>query len=101
MDSPQSTHLWNEAADALIVADPGGTILSWNTAAEALFGYSSTEAIGRSLRELLADDGSAQPADNPCVFEAPRRRKDGSLIHVNVARHLVSNAAGRPDHIVY
>jgi PAS domain S-box-containing protein len=38
---------------ASIVSDPDYTILHWNRGAEELFGYSSDEAVGRVLTELL------------------------------------------------
>ena len=40
-------------ADAVIAADLRGIVLSWNSQAEFLFGYSAAEAIGCSLNELL------------------------------------------------
>lgn len=43
------------AADAIICADGKNQILSWNSAAERMFGYSSAEAIGRSLSMIIPD----------------------------------------------
>jgi len=37
------------AADAIIVADSAGAITLWNPAAERIFGFSESEALGRSL----------------------------------------------------
>ena len=50
------------AQDAIIFADKGGTIRLWNSGAEAIFGYSAEQALGRTLdlivpekmRELLS-----------------------------------------------
>ena len=39
--------------DAVIVTTPPGEITYWNPGAEAVFGFSSAEAIGQSLRSLL------------------------------------------------
>ena len=41
------------AHDAFVAVDPGGRIIEWNPRAEALFGWSRTEACGRSLLETL------------------------------------------------
>ena len=41
------------AADAIITADQTGAILSWNSAAERLFGYSASEAHGQPLTLLM------------------------------------------------
>ena len=38
-----------QMSDAVIYADNEGTIVLWNAAAAALFGYSAAEAIGRTL----------------------------------------------------
>jgi len=77
------------ATDALVTADGGGVILSWNPAAVAMFGYSEREAIGRSLSMLIparfqADyhDGlsRARPGDQRLVGKAAEvygRRRNG------------------------
>jgi PAS domain S-box-containing protein len=44
-----------QMADAVIYADAAGTIVHWNRAAAALFGYSATEAIGRSLDLIIPE----------------------------------------------
>ena len=41
------------AGDAIIMMDDHGTTAFWNPAAEALFGYTAAEAIGRNLHEFL------------------------------------------------
>jgi len=42
-----------ETADAAFCVDRQGEIRSWNAAAEKLFGYSASDAIGKSCYELL------------------------------------------------
>jgi len=42
------------ALDAIVMMDQQGRISFWNQAAEALFGHSAEEALGRNLHELLA-----------------------------------------------
>lgn len=39
--------------DAVIVADPGGTVIVWNTAAERIFGFRKNEALGQLLLDLI------------------------------------------------
>lgn len=41
------------SADGIISMDVNGTVTSWNKAAEAMFGFSSDEAMGRQIVELL------------------------------------------------
>jgi PAS domain S-box-containing protein len=39
--------------DAIVSEDLGGIVLSWNQAASRMFGWAETQAIGRSISELL------------------------------------------------
>lgn len=43
------------APDAIILADGEGRILSWNSAAERLFGYRAQEVLGRSLTMMMPE----------------------------------------------
>jgi len=44
-----------QIADAVIYADAAGTIVLWNDAAAALFGYSAAEAVGQSLDLIIPE----------------------------------------------
>jgi two-component system, sensor histidine kinase and response regulator len=44
----------DSAQDAIMMMDPEGKISYWNPAAERMFGYTNTEAIGQNLHECLA-----------------------------------------------
>ncbi len=46
----------DNALDAIITIDSTGTITAWEGAAEAMFGWSRTEAIGRALGELIVPE---------------------------------------------
>jgi PAS domain S-box-containing protein len=43
------------AVDAIISADAGGVIRSWNRAAEAIFGWPAAEALGRNLELIIPE----------------------------------------------
>lgn len=43
------------APDAIVLADEVGHILSWNGAAERLFGYAAGEVLGRSLTMIMPE----------------------------------------------
>jgi PAS domain S-box-containing protein len=43
------------ASDAIITADEHGDIITWNPAAEHIFGYSAEEAIGRPLTLIIPE----------------------------------------------
>jgi PAS domain S-box-containing protein len=97
--------LWGEdAADATIAADLQGKVLSWDSHAEAVFGYSAAEAIGRSLKDLLLPgERDVEPAlsDKACVYEVLRRRKDGGLLYVNVSRSPIRADSGGARYVRY
>lgn len=41
--------------DAVIVSDPKGVITMWNPAAERIFGYTQSEALGQSLDLIIPE----------------------------------------------
>jgi diguanylate cyclase (GGDEF)-like protein/PAS domain S-box-containing protein len=79
------------SGDAIISTAPDGVIMSWNPAAETLYGYTMPEIIGRSIMLLvpegLTDESVAiqaklragQRVEN---LETVRVRKDGKVITV-------------------
>ena len=52
------------AADPIILFDPNGTIVQWNAAAEQVFAYGASEALGSSLFDLVVDKSFAQAFRN-------------------------------------
>jgi PAS domain S-box-containing protein len=42
--------------DAILAKDLDGTIITWNSGAERLFGYTADEAIGKPVAMLIPDD---------------------------------------------
>jgi len=96
--------LWEHNPDALIACAADGTVLHWSPAAEVIFGYSHDEAMGKSLAGLIVprdrmDEEQRVRSDalrlGLTVYEAVRRRKDGSLVHVSVSTKAVRNAEGQ------
>ena len=43
------------AGDAIIATDSAGSIVVWNPAAERIFGYAQSEALGRSLDLIIPE----------------------------------------------
>jgi PAS domain S-box-containing protein len=79
------------SVDSIVSWDLEGTILTWNHAAEELFGYTSAEAIGQSMTMLLPPDRSdklelvidqLKLGKQIELFETQRLRKDGTVIDV-------------------
>jgi PAS domain S-box-containing protein len=44
-----------QIADGVVYADRSGTIMKWNRAAAALFGYSASEALGQNLDLIIPE----------------------------------------------
>jgi len=96
--------LLDETPDAMLAIAPDGKVLHWNRAAEAIFGYTRDEAVGHLLVDLIvprdrADDESRSQEEaldrGLAVYEAVRRRKDGSLVHVSISVKPVLDAGGK------
>jgi len=47
--------LLRDLADAVIVCDRDGTIVFWNDAATTLFGWTASEAVGRTLELIVPE----------------------------------------------
>lgn len=104
-----TAEVWEHNPDALIAYAPDGTVLHWNPAAELIFGYANAEARGRSLYDLLVPPGEAEQErinqasalrDGIAVHEVVRRRKDGTLVHVNVSTRPVLRPDGQLDYFL-
>ena len=93
-----------EASPLPIVAiDPDGEVLSWNRAAERVFGWTAEEAVGRRL-PCVPDDRQAEfdefrrhvlQADSFTGRETVRVRKDGARIDVSISTAALHDAEGR------
>ncbi len=53
-------HLLTHWRDAIISIDSTGTVLTWNKAAESMFGYSEQESIGASIYAMIVPDDSRE-----------------------------------------
>lgn len=49
----QFRHVVRTASDGIVLADGDGKIVSWNTAAEGLFGYTEGEILGQPLTTIM------------------------------------------------
>jgi PAS domain S-box-containing protein len=79
--------------DAIISKDLNSIITTWNPAAERMFGYAASEAIGRSILMLIPEQLQGEEAEiiarvrhgeRVASYETTRRRKDGSTIFVSL-----------------
>lgn len=92
------------SSDAIVGKTLDGTVLSWNRAAEEIFGYPAADMIGRSIRVLIPADRQAEEdrileairaGAQVATFETVRRRRDGSEVQVAVTVSPVHDRDGR------
>ncbi len=89
--------------DAIIGKDLDGIIISWNAAAERMYGYRAEEAVGRSITLLFPPDRQEEfqqimerlrRGERVDHFETIRVRKDGCHVHVSVTISPIRNSSG-------
>ncbi|MGC2331082.1 MAG: PAS domain S-box protein [Candidatus Acidiferrales bacterium] len=90
--------------DAIVSKNLNGIILSWNSGAQRIFGYSAAEAIGQPItliipkelqqeeREILERLRRGERLDH---FETVRLRKDGGRVNVSLTISPVRDNQGR------
>jgi len=96
------------ATEGIVVIDHRGRVLAFNRAAEAIFGYTATEVIGQNVRLLMPEPDRSchdQYLTNYLATgvrhiigigrEVQGRRKDGSLIPIELAIAEWSHGGGR------
>ena len=90
--------------DAIIGMTLDGIITSWNPAAERLFGYSASEALGKSITILLPPDYPNDVAgilrkvanrESTYDYETVRRRTDGTLLDVSLRVSPICDTSGK------
>ena len=92
-DAARLASIVESSSDAILSKSLDGTILTWNPAAERLYGYRADEVVGRNVA-LLA--GPKRPDEIPGIlarialgetvepFDTVRTRRDGSPVEVSL-----------------
>ncbi|HEY6173053.1 MAG TPA: PAS domain S-box protein [Kofleriaceae bacterium] len=102
-EPPISEVLVEESSEALLAVSADGVIVSWNRAAERIFGYSRQLAVGQRYDELAVpldrvSETRAAFADalrtGFTVLETVRHCADGERITVDVSMRAVRDSAG-------
>jgi PAS domain S-box-containing protein len=108
-NSEIAIELLNNSPDAMMAFSPSGVVVYWNEGAEHTFGYSRDEALGRQLSQLIipADRlAEEQKFFNEVIrsghsaFESLRRKKDGSLIDVEISARVIRNDQGLAKYVL-
>jgi PAS domain S-box-containing protein len=89
--------------DAIVSKDLNGIVLSWNHAAQRMFGYTAEEMIGTSIRRLIPDErqieedtvlASIRAGKRVEHFETIRRAKNGQLVPISLSVSPILDANG-------
>jgi PAS domain S-box-containing protein len=97
----------DSSEDAIVSSGGDGLIMSWNPAAERIYGYPAAEAVGRPADLVLADgqrgeeaeffagqgDGTAPDLGGSAHHETVQRRQDGTTFAASVMLSAI-----RDDH---
>lgn len=90
--------------DAIISKNLSGTIVSWNKAAERMFGYAEIEAVGKSIYLIIPDDKRDEEADilrrlkkgeriEP--FQTTRCHRDGRMVPISITISPIKSRGGQ------
>jgi PAS domain S-box-containing protein len=104
LDHNLITAIFNSSKDAILSVDFDGNIQSWNSGAEAIFGHSVENAIGKNSAELLvpewlrtehyAKTGLIKHDSATVLKETYRLHKSGKLVPVEVSTSPLKSASG-------
>lgn len=102
-DTGRLAAIVQSSEDAIISKTLDGTITSWNSAAERLFGYSPEEMIGAPIMKLIPED---RLDEEPEIirqlkqgkrvehFETQRKKKDGTLVDISLTISPIKDKKG-------
>lgn len=94
----------SDSDDAIVSKNLDSIIMSWNTGAERMFGYTAEEVIGQPIKMLIPEDrideedrimGKIQRGENIDHLETIRISKDGTPLDVSLTISPVRDAGGR------
>ena len=89
--------------DAIVSKDLNGTVLSWNEAAERMFGYTADEMIGRRFaasfptidnQKKIPCSTSIRAGRRVDHFETVRKGRDGRLVPISLTVSPILDADG-------
>ena len=90
--------------DAIVSKNLSGTIMSWNQAAERIFGYSEGEIVGCSILTLIPEElrfeeetilKKIQSGERIDHYETVRLSKDGERLDVSLTISPLKDASGK------
>jgi PAS domain S-box-containing protein len=101
--------LLQQIPDALIASTPDGKVLHWNIGAERVFGYTTADALGQLLSDLIVPADQMEDerrildetlATDLVTYESLRQRKDGTLIYVDSSCRTIRDSKGDVEFVL-
>jgi PAS domain S-box-containing protein len=92
-DALRLASIVDSSDDAIVSKDLHSIVMSWNSAAERMFGFTASEMVGQSIRRIIPDDRQQEEdevlsrirrGERVEHYETVRRRKDGTLVPVSL-----------------
>jgi two-component system sensor kinase FixL len=89
--------------DAIVGKNLNGTVISWNKAATAMFGYTAGEILGQPVTAIIPPDRIGEESlildrvrrgERLVHFETERQRKDGTIIPVTLTISPIRDDGG-------
>ncbi|HET89322.1 MAG TPA: PAS domain S-box protein [Chloroflexi bacterium] len=99
--------LLDSVRESVIATDLQGRVTYWSKGAEALYGYSSEEALGHPITLIVESSAEEEESRMQQVMEAGvwsgeyvQRRKDGSTFWADAVISLVTDGMDRPSGMI-
>jgi diguanylate cyclase (GGDEF)-like protein/PAS domain S-box-containing protein len=99
----QFEQVFENSGESIVVKDLNAVVTFWNSEATLLYGFTSEEAVGRTLRDLhaaeLSEEEYAQVlarvrAGKPTSTHGQRRKKNGEVVRVAIKTTPLFDANG-------
>ena len=109
-----SVRILDGSPDAILICDPAGTVRYWNAAAERVFGFPVTEALGVSMNLIIPErlrarhwagweatmrTGVTRYGEGQ-LLAVPALHKDGRQISIEFSIQLLKDADGQIEWVV-
>ena len=104
--------LANVMCDGVVISDAKGEIVFWNSAAERIFGYTASEALGKSLDIITPErfrerhwDGYKKSMETgttrygSTLLTVPALHKEGKALSIAFTVAMLTNADGNVEGI--
>ncbi len=107
--TPENASAWLSAIadstdDAIVGKDLDGVVISWNRAAQTMFGFTAAEIVGQSITAIIPPARLEEEAsilarihrgEHIVHFETERQRKDGGVVPVTLTISPIRDTAGK------